>query len=274
VRQFDIRIRLESPLEPGEVGVVKALFGLGILGSVLFCAVAAQSGVPATLEATLERAIAAHGGSALEGMKTYAEDAAVNATVLGINVYNQRFKTTVDFGQARGRIEISSNGKMQTIYQVTPQGARLWTPKDGVKDVPPPAKPGAPFTFSMPIKSGLLGLLAVGKVADERLSFEATLELRGVKGAGIRREGKEYQVTYLFNTSGLLALERTILTNEKGEKTDFTLVYNAYKTVNGVKVPVTAQIFSPQIPEVANAQMTLTSVSVNPTITADAFKLP
>jgi hypothetical protein len=256
------------------VFVPKPFVRLVGLSLAFLCIALAQSTVPPNVAATLERAIDAHGGASLRGMRTYAEDAAVNATVLGINVYNQRFKTTVDFAQARGRIEISSNDKMQTIYQVTPQGARLWTQKDGSKDVPAPTKPGAPFTFSMPIKSGLLGLLAVGKVSDERLSFDANLELQGVKGASIRREGKAYEVTYVFNASGLLALERTVLTDDKGQKTDFTLVYTAYKTVNGVKVPVTAQIFSPQIPGVASAQMTLTSVSVNPTITADTFKMP
>jgi hypothetical protein len=250
----------------------------GIAVGLVCCVAIAQStvppNVPPNVEATLERAIATHGGDALTQMKTYAEDAAVTATVLGIGVYNQRFRTVVDFAARRGRIEISSNGAMQTIYQVTPQGARQWTQKDGSKDVPAPTKPGAPFTFSIPIKSGLLGLLAIGKVADEKLSAALSLEIQGVKGTSIRRDGKNYQVTYVFDASGLLKVERTILTNDKGEKTDFTLVYKAYKTLNGVKVPTNAQIFSPQIPGVAAAQMTLTTVNVNPTLEDSAFKMP
>ncbi|NJO13159.1 MAG: hypothetical protein HC872_06505, partial [Gammaproteobacteria bacterium] len=121
--------------------------------------------------------------------------------VLGIGVYNQRFRTVVDFTARRGRIEISRDGAMQTIYQVTPQGARQWTQKDGSKDVPAPTKPGAPFTFSIPIKSGLLGLLAVGKVADEQLSAVANLEIQGVKGTSIRRDGKNYGVSDRSATS-------------------------------------------------------------------------
>ncbi|NJK45082.1 MAG: hypothetical protein HC933_13055 [Pleurocapsa sp. SU_196_0] len=140
--------------------------------------------------------------------------------------------------------------------------------------MPAPTKPGAPFTFSIPIKSGLLGLLAVGKVADEQLSAVANLEIQGVKGTSIRRDGKNYGVTYIFDTNGLLKVERTILTNDKGEKTEFTLVYKAYKTLNGVKVPTNAQIFSPQIPGVASAQMNLTTVSVNQTLEDSAFKMP
>jgi hypothetical protein len=240
------------------------------------CVVWAQSAttLAPNVEATLERAIEAHGGNALEGLRTYTEDATVNATVVGINVYNMRFKTTVDFEGRRGRIEISQDGKVQNIYQVTPQGTWSWSPKTGKKSETPPAKPDAPFTFSTPIKAGVLGLLAVGKVEDEKLTAPDALELSGRRGPAIRREGKGYQVAFVFNKDGLLSVERTVLTNAKGEREEFTLLYDAYRTVNGVRIPVGAALQASQMPGVAVARYTITNVAVNPTLPANAFAEP
>ena len=249
------------------------LRGMVALG-VLVCVAIAQSPVPQGVAATLQTAVKAHGGEALTGMKTYSEDAAISASVIGIGVYNLRFRTTVDFAGQRGRIEIFNNGTLQTIYQLTPQGARTWTPKDGTKPAPAPVKPDAPFTFSTPVKAGVLGLLAVGKAQDEQLSGDSSSEVQGVKGASIKREAKTYQATYLFDSSGALAVERTVLIGAKGEKTEFTVVYDAFKTTGGVRIPTHAKIYSSQIPDYASAELTVTAVAVNPTLPANAFTMP
>lgn len=252
-------------------GAVMASF---LVSTTLLCAVVAQSPVPQSVTTVLNTAIGAHGGEALRGLRTYTEDALINATVLGVGVYNLRFRTTVDFTTQRGRIEIFSNGTLQTIYQLTPQGARSWTPKEGTKPATSPVKPDAPFTFSTPIKAGVLGLLAVGKASDETLSSDADTAIEGVRGASIKRESKSYQATYVFDKSGALAVERTVLIGEKGEKTEFTLVYDAFKTLNGVRIPTHAKIYSSQIPGFASAELTVSAVAVNPTLTANAFEMP
>lgn len=245
-----------------------------VASTVLVCAVVAQSPVPQSVATVLNTAVGAHGGEALRGLRTYSEDALINATVLGVGVYNLRFRTTVDFTTQRGRIEIFSNGTLQTIYQLTPQGARFWTPKDGTKPATAPVKPDAPFTFSTPVKAGVLGLLAVGKASDETLSSDANTEIQGVRGASIKREAKTYQATYVFDKSGALAVERTVLIDAKGDKTEFTLVYDAFKTLNGVRIPTHAKIYSSQIPGYASADLTVTAVAVNPTLAANAFEMP
>jgi hypothetical protein len=247
---------------------------VSLTAAVLVCSALAQSPMPQNVEATLETALRAHGGDALTGMRTYTEDASVNATVLGVSVYNQRFKTTVDFVGRRGRIEISQDGKTQTIYQVTPQGAWSWTPKTGKKAETPPAKPDAPFTFSTPIKAGVLGLLAIGKVDNEKLSGQEKLDGNGSRGATIRREGKGYLVSFTFSKDGLLTSERTVLTDDKGERQEFTLLYDTYKTVNGVRIPVGAALQASQMPGIAVARYTVTAVAVNPTLPASAFAEP
>ncbi len=260
-------------MRPATPLTIRLLRGAALI-AVSSCAVWAQAALAPNVTATLESAITAHGGEALINLRTYTEDATVNATVVGISVYNLRFRTTVDFPGRRGRIEIWQDGKVQTIYQVTPQGTWSWSPKNGRKPETPPIKPDAPFTFATPIKAGLLGLLAVGKVENETLSAPDTLEVGGVRGRAIRREGKGYQVAFVFGKDGLMNVERTVLTNDKGEKTEFTLLYDTYKTVSGVKIPVGAGLQASQMPGVAAARFTITAVAVNPTLPASAFAEP
>ncbi len=240
----------------------------------VLCGALAQSPVPQNVAVTLEKALAAHGGEALTGMKTYLEDDVVNASVLGVGLYNLRFRTLVDFAGRRGRIEIFNNGTLQTIFQLTSQGSKQWTKKDGTKDGTLSLKPGAPFTFSTPIKAGVLGLLAIGKAADEKLSGSASVEVQGIKGASIQRDAKSYQATYVFGADGRFNLEKTVFINEKNEKTEFTLVYESFKTIGGVKIPMNAKIYSSQIPGFASANLEVKSVDVNPEFPSNAFDMP
>jgi hypothetical protein len=256
--------------------VRKALIQTTILISGVLCGVLtlAQASVPASVSPTLEKAVNAHGGDALENLKTYREDYAINASVLGIGVYNFRVKATVDFAGRRGRLEFYQNGKLTGLYQTTPQATQTWNEKDGTKPADNPIKPGMPFTFALPIKAGILGLLAIGKVADEKLSGDASLEVQGVKGPSIQREGKQYVVTYVFGADGTLSVEKSIFTNDKGKRSELTLVYDKFKTVSGVKIPVSGAIYSSQIPGFASAKLEVTDVDVNPALEASAFKMP
>lgn len=236
----------------------------------------AQTPIPPSVSPTLEKAVNAHGGNALENLKTYREDYVINASVLGVGVYNFRIKAAVDFTNRRGRLEFYNNGNLESIYQTTPQATQTWNKKDGLKpaDANVTPKPGDPFTFSTPIKAGILGLLAIGKSRDEKLSADASTEVQGVKGPSIQREGKQYVVTYVFGPDGTLQVEKSVFTNDKGEKSEFTLVYDQFKTVGGVKIPVGGAIFSSQIPGFASAKLTVTEVDVNPAFEANTFKMP
>lgn len=249
-----------------------SVFALGFL-FVSGMVVLAQTGVPGNVKPVLERAINAHGNSALEGLKTYREDYVINASVLGIGVYNYRVRAMVDFPGRRGRLEFYQNGKLSGLYQTTPQATQTWNEKEGTKPADPP-KPGAPFTFVTPFKAGILGLLAVGKVADETITTSPNLEIQGVKGTAIVRDGKQYEVTYLFGPDGTMNLERSVFTNDKNERFEVTLVYDKFKTVNGIKIPMNAAIFSSQIPGFASARLEVTDVDVNPELKPADFKMP
>jgi hypothetical protein len=248
-----------------------------LIACVLYGVLAlAETPIPASVAPTLERAVSAHGGSALENLRTYREDYVINATVLGVGVYNFRVKASVDFAGRRGRLEFFNNGSLESIYQTTPQATQTWSKKDGLKpaDATLTPKAGEPFTFSTPIKAGVLGLLAIGKTRDEKLFYDASLEVQGVKGPAIQREGKRYVVTYVFGADGTLDVEKSVFTNDKGEKSEFTLVYDKFKTVNGVKIPVGGAIYSSQIPGFASAKLEVTDVDVNPSFEASDFKMP
>jgi hypothetical protein len=69
-------------------------------------------------------------------------------------------------------------------------------------------------------------------------------------------------------------LERSVFTNDKNERFEVTLVYDKFKTVNGIKIPMNAAIFSSQIPGFASARLEVTDVDVNPELKPADFKMP
>ncbi len=222
-----------------------------------------------------EKSIQAHGGQALENLKTYREDFSINASVLGVGVYNLRLKSTVDFVNERGRIEFYNNGTLESITQLSKQGTVSWSKKDGTKSQKNLRAPNEEFTFSTPFKSGVLGLLAAGKIKDELVTSSANLEIEGVRGAALIRTGKQYEVTYLFDAKGALLLERAKYQGEKpDQKVVSSLIYNKFKTVEGLKVPVAAAIRSSQMPGLASANMEVKSVEVNIALNDADFKMP
>jgi hypothetical protein len=237
-------------------------------------ALAASTLAPAA-NALREKAIEAHGGTALEKMKTYREDFAINATVLGVGVYNFRIKATVDYVGERGRLEFYNNGALESVVQLTKEGTVSWSKKNGNKTEKNARKPGEDFTFSMPFKSGVLGLLALGKLEEEKVAAMDTLEIEGIRGKAIMRTGKQYEVTYILAPDGSIALERAKYQGEKADqKSEISLLYNKYKVVSGVKVPVAAAIRSSQIPGIASANLEVKDIDINVALTDADFKMP
>ena len=110
-------------------------------------ALAASTLAPAA-NALREKSIEAHGGQALENLKTYREDFSMNATILGVGVYNFRIKATVDYVGERGRLEFFNNGTLESIVQLTQEGTVSWSKKNGSKNEKNARKPGEEFTFS------------------------------------------------------------------------------------------------------------------------------
>jgi hypothetical protein len=237
-------------------------------------AFAASTLAPAA-NALREKSIEAHGGAALENLKTYREDFSMNATILGVGVYNFRIKATVDYVGERGRLEFFNNGTLESIVQLSKEGTVSWSKKNGLKNEKNARKPGEAFTFSLPFKSGVLGLLALGKLEDEKVTALDNLEVEGVHGKALVRSGKQYDVTYIFAPDGSMLLERAQYRGEKpDQKTEFSLLYNKYKTVVGVKIPVAATIRSSQIPGIAAANLEVKDVDVNVALTDADFKMP
>ena len=248
-----------------------SLFSLVLTAST---ALAASTLAPAA-NALREKSIEAHGGQALETMKTYREDFAINATILGVGVYNFRIKATVDYINERGRLEFFNNGALESSVQLTKEGTVSWSKKTGTKNEKNARKPGEEFTFSMPFKSGVLGLLALGKLEEEKVTAMDNLEIEGVRGKAIVRSGKQYEVTYILTPDGSIALERAKYQGEKpDQKTEISLLYNKYKLVSGVKIPVAASIRSSQIPGIASANLEVKDIDINMPLSDADFKMP
>jgi hypothetical protein len=251
--------------------MTRAILLTWLVASTAFAAPALAPGAAALRG----KAIQAHGGKALENVKTYREDFSINATVLGIGVYNIRLKTTADFVNERGRLEFYNNGTLESIVQLSKAGTVSWSKKNGTKSEKSLRDADEEFTFSTPFKSGVLGLLAAGKINDERVTSSPNLEIEGVRGAALTRTGKQYEVTYLFDANGALLLEQAKYQGEKpDQKTVSSLIYNKFKVIEGVKVPVGAAIRSSQMPGLASANMEVKSVEVNVALTDADFKMP
>ena len=230
--------------------------------------------VPASVAPLLEKAIEAHGGAALEQLQTYRETYEMNATVLGIGVYNVRAEATVDFTGQQGKLEFYRNGTLESVYGTSPKGALLWQPKGGTKKLNIPRRAEDDYLLVTPMKSSVLGLLAMGNVA-EKLEAKPEFTIEGRKGSAIKRTGNGYEITYLFGADGTIIAEHSIYPGANPqEKFAVTLLYTKYKTVGGIKFPVSADVISSAIPGIARANLQVRDVAVNPTLDKDAFKMP
>jgi hypothetical protein len=201
-----------------------------LIASVLSVSfVAAQGTVAPRAAELLEKAKTAHGGAALEGLKTYKETAtlqyfaangSVAAEIVGVSV--------VDFAGERLRLEIRQGNQIAQIQQVTPTEAWTWSTQTGVVRLPnTQAKP-----LRDALNQGWYGLRLGGK-GRESASADGALSFADQKGEGVTVTTKGSKASYLFNANGVLIAEKTGVA-QIGE---VVTVYGGYRAVNGVQIP-------------------------------------
>ncbi len=107
------------------------LIGLLSLGAGVTSSVAQDSAAQ-----IFERAKAAHGGAAIETMQTYSDTGSLslyqNAQLVGKFGYTQKY----DFLTMTARIEVSLEGQLVLIQQVSKAAAWQWSPQSGVVSLP------------------------------------------------------------------------------------------------------------------------------------------
>jgi hypothetical protein len=246
------------------------------------------------VRALLQRAFAAHGGNALEGLRTVRESAElVGSAPLGMRMPSQKAEVYWDRAASSGRWEGSRDGKLVAVYQQTPAGGVVaWTETLGTRRL---RAADAPFAYVPLNKTGILGLVALRTTADA-LTYVEKGEIKGKKGPVIVRAqaapvetlllaGKgEMTVArcqtawaYLFAPDGTLIAERITQTETQadGKKRviEAQMSFDRFATFGGVKFPTEVSVKNNQIPSMVRVKLKVTRVTVNAPLGA-AFKMP
>ena len=218
-------------------------------------------------------------------MKTYQEEFELYGMVLGIRDAAKVCKVTVDVSGKRARFEFREQGKLSGIFQQTPQGVTVWTPKGGNQT----AVSSEPFTPS--IKAGILGMLSIGK-GSSALRFTEKDQIGRAKGESITVDtpGENLSLilagktgasgekcttsrTYLFLPDGTLVAERTRQTTSK-RKLQMEFVFSKYQTIEGVKIPTEMSVKNSEVPGFVTLRLRVKKITINSALSDEDFKLP
>lgn len=174
-----------------------------------------------------ERAKAAHGGAALEGMTSY-RDAGF------ISYYDEKgqitakidYKQMYDFATQKFRLEVSQNKTLLQIQQVAPTEAWTWTSQSGVVRLP--AAQAKPLRDSF--SQGIFAFRA--KTADLKdLKTLGTVKIAGIEGT---------QISFSLNgavSKPVIAADGTILGGvDTLQGAEIQGISSDYRVINGVKV--------------------------------------
>jgi hypothetical protein len=225
------------------------------------------------IKSLLDCILIAHGGTRLQEMKTFREEYRVSASVIGIGLYSIGVRTILDLPGSRSRFEIINNGVLENIVQTNALKTTSWSKFGGVKDKINQLEKKQP-SFSPPFKSGVIGLALLAKTGGEKLKLVSKMQLDGLVGDAVINVEKQTETIFLISKKNILIAEKTITTNEKKENSAFTLLYNRYKSINGITVPVAAEVHSDQIPGFATASLEVISTEFDTKINEQDFNLP
>lgn len=202
---------------------------LALFTALMFGFTIAQDAVAPKAADLLEKARTAHGGAALENLKTYREATALiyytpNGSV-GVEV---SAVTVVDFAAERLRFEVSQAGQLIEIDQVSPTDAWSWTKQTGTIKLPNvQAKPLRESFYQ-----SWYGLRFGGK-NREAASADGPQTFADQKGEAVTVTTKGAKAAYLFDTNGVLVAEKSQVL-QIGE---VVTVYGAYRAVDGIQIP-------------------------------------
>ena len=201
--------------------------------------------------ALLERTRIAHGGAALDKIRTYIERGQstiyVNGQSAALNV-----TSSADVTAQTVRAEYAVNGQRALIAQVSPLEAWQWSAQTGVQ----PMAVSDAADLRSALSTGWFGLR--GSVKPDKLEV--------VGSQALRITTKGLAVTYSFDAAGRIATQTAQSTD--GE---VTVRHSDYRQVQGVWIAFLSESF-------LNAQRTRTDqtleVQINPVLGAETFAKP
>ncbi len=204
--------------------------------------------------ALLERARVAHGGAALDKIRTYTERGESTVFVNGQSAV-LNVTSSADVTAQIVRAEYAVNGQRALIAQVSPLEAWQWTAQTGVQPMAESDAADLRSAFS----TGWFGLR--GNVKPDKL------EVVAVGGnQALRVTNKGLTVTYSFDAAGRIA-------SQTAQSADGEIVVRQsdYRQVQGVWIAFLSESF-------LNAKRTRTDrtleVQINPVLSAETFAKP
>ena len=227
-------------------------FGVGVTSSV------AQDGAAQIFE----RAKAAHGGAAIEALQTYSDTGSLslyqNAQLVGKFGYVQKY----DFQRMTARIEVSLEGQVAVVQQVSKDAAWQWTPQSGVVNLPDAqAKPLRESFYQ-----GFFALRAkVSELTD--LKSDGLVKLSDtVSGSGISFKLNGVTNSFVIGADGVILGGKTVV----GGAT-IVSVQGDNRVVGGIKLPFSVKASSDGQPV---TELESSAAQVNPVFTDADFAQP
>jgi hypothetical protein len=237
----------------------------------------------------LARAILAHGGDALTKMRTFRETAEMRGSgPLGMRTPSQQSEVWLDYPARCGRWQMRQGTKTLAIYQQTPEGIFLSTPKTSAQKIPKIEQAEKTFDFLPLIKTGVLGLLTLQTTSDS-VTFTEKGEIKGRRGPmivrtqiaprqsllllgrdGFASEPCQTTWSYLFALDGTLIAEQITQTQPK-RITQMQLSYDTFRMFGGIKIPTEISIKSNLVPRGFSLGIRVTTVAINENLSPPIF---
>ncbi|MDX2006356.1 MAG: hypothetical protein SFU83_13850 [Meiothermus sp.] len=230
------------------------------LSALLFLGLAAAQVQPQAAQ-LLERARQAHGGAALQGLRTYQETATIKTFVNGQLETQTRVVSYVDFLSQRLRLEYYDQEVLIQVVQVSPTEGIRWSQVGGLEDV----RGGELTELRNGLNQTWYGLrFGGGGRQTARVLGQQTFQ--GVRGLGVEVQTRGAKTAYLLGAQNQLLAERY----RSGADT-LTVLYSDIRAVAGLRLPFAAKLYSNGE---LFAETQVTAARVNPAFSAQTFRPP
>jgi prolyl oligopeptidase PreP (S9A serine peptidase family) len=209
----------------------------------------------------LERSRQAHGGAALQSLKTYQETATIKTYVNGQLETTTKVVSYTDFLSQRLRLEYFDQEVLIQIVQVSPTQGIRWSQTGGREEI----RGGELTELRNALNQTWYGLRFGGSGRQVARALDKQT-FQGIQGQAVDVQTKGAKTTYLFNTQNQLVAERY-----KSGADTLTIVYSDIRAVSRLRIPFAAKLYSNGE---LFAETQVSEAKVNPTFTAQTFRPP
>ena len=209
-----------------------------------------------------ERAKAAHGGVAIEAMQAYSDTGSLSLYQTGQLVGKFGYTQKYDFRNMIGRIEVSLEGQVLVVQQVSKDAAWQWAPQSGVVSLPDAqAKPLRESFYQ-----GFFALRA--KASDlTDLKSDGLVKLSDtLSGVGISFKLNGVSNSFVIGNDGVILGGKTV-----ADGATLVSLQADNRVISGIKLPFSIKATSDGQPV---TELEAIEATVNPVFTDADFAQP